>query len=94
MKTGKSYMAQDHFQTTPDPKKAMEGPKIEKNPKDYLGSTPLHKTAENGHLEICQLIIENVNDKNPTDFFKSTPLHKAAANGYVEICQLIMGHER
>ena len=31
-----------------------------KNPKDKYGETPLHEAADNGHYEICQLIIENL----------------------------------
>ena len=37
IKTGKSPMAQDHFQTPPDPKR---GYKIQKNPKKVLKSVP------------------------------------------------------
>ena len=36
----------------------------DKNPNDIYGLTPLHQAAENGHLSICQLIVENVDDKN------------------------------
>ena len=31
-----------------------------KNPKDEYGETPLHEAADNGHYEICKLIIENL----------------------------------
>ena len=39
----------------------------DKNPKDRFGWTPLHMAARNGHLSVCQLIVENVDDKIPTD---------------------------
>ena len=32
----------------------------ERNPKDNLGETPLHFAAQNGHLPVCQLIINNI----------------------------------
>ena len=37
--------------------------------------TPLHLTAGNGNLELCKLIIENVQEKNPKDNKGRTPLH-------------------
>ena len=36
IKTGRSHMAQDHFQITPDPKRAMEGPQIYKTVKAFF----------------------------------------------------------
>ena len=56
----------------------------------YYANTPFHQAARNGHLLLCQLIIDNVNDKNPKDFSRITPLHHAATNGHLEICQLII----
>ena len=46
--------------------------------------------AADGHLELCRLIIENLQDKNPADEYGETPLHKAAEKGYLELCRLIM----
>ena len=37
----------------------------DKNPPDSIGWTPFHEAAENGRLEVCQLIINNIEDKNP-----------------------------
>ena len=51
--------------------------------------TPLHYAAQKGHLAVCQLIINNVNDKNPNEA-GITPLHYAAENGHFDICQLII----
>ena len=58
-----------------------------------------------GEVDICQKIIERVDDKNPsvgelpanskcdtTLQFNCTPLHMAAMQGHIEICRLIMGH--
>jgi len=52
--------------------------------------TPLHSTAWQGHLEVCRLIIENVQDKNPADEHKKTPLHFAVEEGHEKICRLII----
>jgi ankyrin repeat protein len=48
------------------------------NPICADGFTPLHIAAENGHLEICQLILRNMEKKmlkNPRNTSKTTPLH-------------------
>ena len=58
-------------------------------PKDIPLETPFHLAACRGHLEICQLIIENVKDKNPKDNYGCTPLHLAAWTGRLEIVELI-----
>ena len=58
------------------------------------------KAAKEGNLNLCQMIIENVDNKNPS-FRKLgphswscyvTPLHIAAKEGHVQICQLILDH--
>ena len=65
--------------------------KIEdKNPSHEWGETPLHFAAQFGHLEVCQLIIENVNEKNPKNCEGFTPLQFAARFGKKTICELIM----
>ena len=62
----------------------------DKNPKDWLDSTPLNEAATHGHLQICQLIIENIDDNNPKGCLDSTPLHEAAKHGHLKICQFII----
>ena len=52
--------------------------------------TPLHYAAQNGLLEVCKLILENVEDKNPVGLDRWTPLDFAAENGHIEICELIL----
>ena len=37
----------------------------DKNPKGDHGWTVLHYAAKAGHLDICKLIISNIDDKNP-----------------------------
>ena len=46
---------------------------IEKNPANIHGDTPLHHAAFNGNLEMCELIIGQIQDKNPTNDWGKTP---------------------
>jgi len=59
----------------------------------HVQTTPLHEAARNGHLEICKLIMETIDDKNPAIRKRRkdgwTPLHEAAENGHLEVCRLI-----
>ena len=52
--------------------------------------TPLHWAALRGHLDICQLLIENIDAKNPATNRGVTPMHLAADMGHLEICSLII----
>ena len=54
---------------------------MDKNPKDRDDLTPLHLAAENGHIAICQFILNNVVYKNPHNKTGWTPLHWAAGKG-------------
>ena len=59
----------------------------------YDGVTPLHLAASNGHVKICQLIMEHLSDKNPAnDYWLGgfTPFHEAAKNGHLAVCQLMI----
>ena len=67
---------------------------VDKNPRanrDEGGmmTTPLHEAAISGHLDICSLILDQVEEKNPKDIYGETPLHYAAINGHLDICHLI-----
>ena len=46
---------------------------MDKNPRDEIGWTPLHAAATKGHLDICQLIAERIEDNNPVDTKGVTP---------------------
>ena len=46
--------------------------------------------AQNGHYEICKLIIENLYDANYSKKFG--PLHIVASYGYFDLCQLLMNN--
>jgi ankyrin repeat protein len=54
------------------------------------GWTPIHQAAENGHEQVCKLIMDKIKDKNPADLKGRTPLHIAAKNGYLAVCELIL----
>ena len=57
----------------------------------YLGGkTPLHRAAENGHVEVCKIIMDSIADKNPKAGNGRTPLHVASENGHLEVCKLIV----
>ena len=54
--------------------------------------TPLHLAARNGHLELCQFIMEKVEDQNPkAPRCGTTPLHLAAIKGHLNVCHYILG---
>ena len=60
-----------------------------KNPESgYM--TPFQIAAKCGLLDICKLIIHQVEDKNPKNIDDETPLHHAAKCGFLEICLLII----
>merc|ERR1712029_1128122 len=54
------------------------------------GLTPMHRAVRNGDLEMCRLIVDNLQDKNPVDTMGWTALHRAVQNGHFEICRLII----
>ena len=58
------------------------------NPGDKSGITPLHHAAKNGHVAICILISERVQDNNPRSDLGYTPYQLAEQNGHFKICQL------
>ena len=50
-----------------------------------------YEAARCGYLEVCKLIIDQMDDKNPKmGEFMNTPLHEAALNGHLHICKLIV----
>ena len=42
------------------------------------------------HLQVCKLILENVDDKNPKKKDEWTPLHIAVKNCHLEVFKLIL----
>jgi len=65
----------------------------DKNPQTAANSgvcTQMHAAADNGHFEICRVILDNMEDKNPVDSFGTTPLYLAAMRGHLETYRLIL----
>ena len=54
------------------------------------GTTPLHFAAQNGHLEVCKLIMDNITDKNPANVEGEKPFHFAAKKGQLAVCQFML----
>ena len=58
--------------------------------------TPLHIAAISGHHQLCQLIVQSVDDKNPPNSSGDTPLHLAVLavgrcrDPFLDICRLIL----
>ena len=67
---------------------------MNKNPKDRDDVTPLHLAAENGHIAVCEFILNNVVYKNARNKTRWTLLHWAAGKGKLEICQLICKNQK
>ena len=60
------------------------------NAKDEVGYTSLHDAANNGHLEICELLIKHGADVNTKNEWGETTLHQAAEEGYIDICECLL----
>ena len=54
-----------------------------------FGMTALHLAARTGCLNICKLIIENIDDLNPLDSEQHTPLEYAISFGHNEVIDFI-----
>ena len=63
---------------------------MDKNPRAIGGMTTFHWAAGHGQFEVCNFIIQNVDDKNPPSNNGTTPLHMAARQGRFEVCKLII----
>eukprot|EP01100_Stratorugosa_tubuloviscum_P015270 TRINITY_DN865_c0_g1_i1.p1 TRINITY_DN865_c0_g1~~TRINITY_DN865_c0_g1_i1.p1 ORF type:complete len:217 (-),score=57.39 TRINITY_DN865_c0_g1_i1:54-641(-) len=62
---------------------------LNKYPQLINKDSPLYLAAGNGHLKICNLLIENGADVNQGGYH-NTPLYLAARNGHFEICNLLI----
>ena len=60
-----------------------------RNPANSFGDTPLHYAADRGRLDICQLLVENVQDRNPANNKGQTPLELAKTKGHDNVVQLL-----
>ena len=63
----------------------------DKNPKNNFGDTPFHMAAINGHLEVCQMLLDtyNVLGKELKIESLATLIDKIANNGHFLLIQWI-----
>ena len=54
------------------------------------GVTPVHLAAANKQLNVCQYILDRIEDKSPRNNNGSTPLHVAAMFEHLEIFSFMM----
>jgi ankyrin repeat protein len=60
------------------------------NAKDARNSTPLHFAADNGSIEVIELLLENGADLKAIDVDGDTPLHWAAFAGHQDVVELFI----
>uniref|UniRef100_T1J714 Uncharacterized protein n=1 Tax=Strigamia maritima TaxID=126957 RepID=T1J714_STRMM len=64
---------------------------VDPNIKDQFGYTPLHYSARNGHLNICNLLLSKGADPNAkTKAGGATPLLRAAFCGHIEVVRCLL----
>jgi len=56
---------------------------------DYFGDTALHVAAD-GHLEICEYLINKNAKVNFQNKYGNTPLHVAVEGNYYDVCELLL----
>ena len=52
--------------------------------------TPLHLSAQEGHLSIVEFLIVNGATINPKNCYQQTPLHLSAKNGHLEVVKYLV----
>ncbi|XP_048769523.2 uncharacterized protein LOC125675771 isoform X2 [Ostrea edulis] len=57
---------------------------------DKEGRTPLHFAAQNGHLDICRLLIQHGCHPDDQDQVRYTALHRASSQGHTEVIELLI----
>jgi ankyrin repeat protein len=60
------------------------------NAKSNWGTTPLHVTSRDNHIEIVKLLLDAGADVEAKDNFGRTPLHWASGNNHIEIAKLLI----
>lgn len=58
----------------------------------YVGSTPLHCAAMNGHDVVARLLIENGAEVSAATFVGVTPLRHAVQNGHEAVFELLISN--
>jgi hypothetical protein len=60
--------------------------------KSQDGWTPLHLTAQNGHLDVVEFLVEHRAEVNSKDDDGWTPLHSASQNGRLGVVEFLVEH--
>ena len=60
------------------------------NAKSKYGRTPLHFSAQGGHLEVTRALIEAGADVNAKEDKGWTPLHICAEKGHLEVARALI----
>merc|ERR1712012_148476 len=60
------------------------------NARDRLGSTPLHRAAEENNVHVANLLLENSADVDSADNYGDTALHNAALWNSVDVATLLL----
>jgi ankyrin repeat protein len=61
---------------------------------DGLGEdAALHLAAENGHLDVCRLLLDHGASADADGMNRIKPLHGAAQNGHLDVCTLLLARK-
>lgn len=59
---------------------------------DWLGTSPLHMAAQNGHLSTAEVLLRAGISRDARTKVDRTPLHVAAQEGHLELVELLLKH--
>ncbi len=66
--------------------------KIDPDKPGLFGKTALHLAAQDGHIEICRILLDGGATVDSRDQDRETPLHKAASFGREAVVDLLIDH--
>ena len=71
----------------------IENGALECSAPSHTGWTPLTCAADNGHIDVVKLLLENKVDPNEKNQFGKTALHIAAKKGHVDIVRFLLARD-
>ena len=57
---------------------------------EKVNCAALHLAAQNGHFDVCKIIVEQLEDIDPVDINGETPLYFAAKKGHLKIYRYLI----
>ena len=63
---------------------------LNSNPANVNVNTPLHRAAQQGHLEVCWILVLSSFSHKDIDESGNTPLHLAASNGHKRVVKFLI----